>query len=371
MTTSVDIKTVDFQVGRDDLRRRRFVDAAAPVLEDGQVLLKVDRFAFTSNNITYAAFGDIMNYWGFFPAPEGWGRVPVWGFADVVESRCEGVEPGQRFYGYYPMSTHLVVEPTRVSERGFTDGAAHRQALHGVYNNYTNVAADSGYDAAYEDQQMLLKPLFTTSFVLDDFVADNDFFGAKAVVLTSASSKTAFGLAFLLHKNRKDDAEIIGLTSPGNVAFVEGLGCYDRVVTYDDIAALPSDVPTLYVDMAGNGDVLSRLHHHYGDNLKYACLVGGTHWEKRDALEGLPGAKPQGFFAPDQIKKRVAEWGNDGLQDRLAEAWLAFLVPLAGWITVEHLSGPQAAEQIYLDTLEGRAAPDIGYVVTLHDGMEE
>lgn len=367
MTTIVDIKTVDFQVRRDDLRHRRFVDGTAPALEEGQALLKVDRFALTANNITYAAFGDLMNYWGFFPAPEGWGRVPVWGFADVVESRCAGVEPGQRFYGYYPMSTHLVVDPVRVSEAGFTDGAAHRQALHGVYNNYSNVARDPGYDPAFEAQQMLLRPLFTTSFVLDDFAADNGFFGAKAVVLTSASSKTAFGLAFLLHSNRRDDVEIIGLTSPGNIAFVEGLGCYDRVIAYDDVTSLPADVPAMYVDMAGNGAVLEAMHHHYGDNLKYACLVGGTHWEKRAGLEGLPGAKPEGFFAPDQIKKRVAEWGNDGLQARIAEAWRAFLEPVTGWITVKTVTGPAAAEQVYLDMLEGTAAPDIGYVVSLHE----
>ena len=214
---------------------------------------------------------------------------------------------------------------------------------------------------------MLLKPLFTTSFVLDDFAAGNDFYGAKSVILTSASSKTAFGLAFLLKRNRSDDVEVIGLTSPGNVAFVEGLGCYDRVVAYDDIGTLDATVPVMNVDMSGNAKVLIALHNHYGDNMKYDCLVGITHWEGFATLEGLSGAKPQGFFAPDQIKKRVAEWGNEGLQTRIADAWQAFIEPVSGWVNVIQVRGPKDAEALYIDMLDGRAAPDKGYIVSLHD----
>ena len=49
----------------------------------------MDKFALTANNVTYAAFGDAMHYWKFFPGPDDEsGRVPVWGFADVADSRC-------------------------------------------------------------------------------------------------------------------------------------------------------------------------------------------------------------------------------------------------------------------------------------------
>src|SRR3712207_7922901 len=41
-------------------------------------------------------------------------------------------------------------------------------------------------------------PLFLTSFMLADQLEDNRFFGARALVLSSASSKTAYGTAFLL-----------------------------------------------------------------------------------------------------------------------------------------------------------------------------
>ena len=42
----------------------------------------------------------------FFPAESGWGRVPVWGFADVVGSRHQALAEGVRVFGYLPMSTH-------------------------------------------------------------------------------------------------------------------------------------------------------------------------------------------------------------------------------------------------------------------------
>ena len=56
-------------------------------LADGAIRLKVESFSVTANNITYAVVGDGFGYWNFFPAPDGWGRVPVWGFADVAELR--------------------------------------------------------------------------------------------------------------------------------------------------------------------------------------------------------------------------------------------------------------------------------------------
>ena len=114
----------ELQVNRSNIRQHRVVQRSLELTE-GTALLRVDQFAVTANNVTYAAFGDMMSYWNFFPTgDDGWGIVPVWGFADVVESRCDGVREGERVYGYFPMSTHLVVEPHRVSATAFSDGSA-------------------------------------------------------------------------------------------------------------------------------------------------------------------------------------------------------------------------------------------------------
>ncbi|MGH8458430.1 MAG: DUF2855 family protein, partial [Nevskiales bacterium] len=312
---------LDFQVARDDLRNARQVEVQVPEPQDGEVLLRIERFAFTSNNITYAVFGEAMQYWKFFPAPDGWGRIPVWGFAEVTESKHAQVGVGERIYGYLPMSTHLIVQPERVSTAAFMDGSTHRRPLPGAYQQYSRVTHDSDFSTENEDLHALLRPLFFTSFLIDDFLADNDLFGARAVVLSSASSKTALGTAFLLKHHGR--CEVIGLTSPGNAAFCAGLGCYDRVLGYDQLQSLPADTPTVFVDMAGNGTLLHDIHHHFGDSLKHSCMVGGTHWEQRETQHALPGPRPEFFFAPTRIKKRMQDWGPD-LGVRFSAAWRPF-----------------------------------------------
>ena len=207
------------------------------------------------------------------------------------------------------MSSYLKVKAEHVTTRGFTDGAEHRAPLPPVYNQYALMTAGNGFNPDHDDHQMIYRPLFTTSFVLDDYLDDNDFFGASSVILSSASSKTAFGLAFLLHKNR--DVKVIGLTSPSNREFVESMGIYDVVVSYDDIESLDASEPAAFVDMAGNRQVLETLHNHYQDNMKCSAGVGITHYDARDGADPaeLPGANPAMFFAPSQIEKRNKDWG--------------------------------------------------------------
>jgi hypothetical protein len=360
----------DFVVDRTDLRRCRFVPA--PVageirLAPAQALLRVDRFAFTANNVTYAVAGDMMSYWSFFPAEQGWGRVPVWGFADVLDDGDSGLRRGERVFGYLPMSTHVVLQVARLTPSGFDEDSLHPHEQPPVYNQYSRSAGDPGYDAAREDEQMLFRPLFMTAFLLDDFLADNDFFGARTVVLCSASSKTAFSLAHLLH-SRGGACGVIGLTSPGNVAFVERLGCYDRIVTYDAIGSLPASQPVAVVDMAGNGKVVAALHHHYRDNLKHNSIVGVTHWEGRDgAAADLPGAQPSFFFAPTQLQKRTSEWGPGGLEQRYGGAWRRFLDFVADKIRVVHGRGRAAVERVYRESVDGKVRPDEGHVLSLWD----
>jgi hypothetical protein len=342
-------------------------------LQPGQVLLHVERFAFTANNVTYAAMGDAMHYWRFFPAPAGLGCIPVWGFAEVAASRCDGVQPGERFYGYYPMATHVVVQPARVTSQGFVDAAEHRSDLPVIYNQYLRCERDPLYPLASEDLQMLLRPLFTTSFLLDDFFADNDFFGARRLVLTSASSKTALGMAYLLHgerARRPQQYEIVGLTSSGNVDFVRACGLYDRVLRYDQVADLDASQPTAYVDFAGNGATLTLLHRHFGPALRYACLVGLSHWDQRGGLPtDLPGPKPQLFFAPTQAAKRVKEWGGATFQQRLAGHWQGFSASASQWLRVEYAQGAAAVASVYEQVLAGRADPQTGHVLSLADDV--
>jgi Protein of unknown function (DUF2855) len=354
---------VDFLVAKDDLHRCRFLDAAAPELEPGEALLSVERFGLTSNNITYAMFGEAMSYWSFFPAGDGWGRVPMWGFAEVRASRDDALEVGARVYGYLPPSSELVVVPARIDARGFLDASAHRASLPAAYNGYARVDADPIYEPASEDLQMLLRPLFFTSYLIDDFLDDAGMFGANTAILSSASSKTASALAFLL--SRRSGIEVVGLTSPRSVEFTRALEVYDRVLAYGDVDSLV-DQPAVYVDMAGDAQVRSVVHNHYGSALTHSAVVGATHHDRMgDVPDSLPGPRPTFFFAPDRVLKRTTEWGRDGFESRLADAWQPYMEWARGWLEVIDSSGPEALEQAYLELLDGRIDPAKAHVLSL------
>lgn len=353
---------MQLEVARNDLQRTRVVEAPPAPLAGGEARLAVRRFGFSANNITYAVFGDLMSYWKFFPAEQGWGRIPVWGFAEVVEANGTGLTDGELLYGYLPMGEELVVTPTRVSERGFTDATEHRVDLPAAYNGYTRCDTDPVYEQGTEALQMLFRPLFMTDFVLDDWLADNDFFGAEVIVLSSASSKTAFGLAHLLAR-REGGPEVVGLTSPGNVDFTDGLGTYGRVLTYDDVDRLDADAGAVYVDMAGDTRVRHAVHTRM-TGLAASVSVGGTHWEHVGGAGDLPGPAPALFFAPDQIVKRRQDWGPDGVDQRFGEAWDAFLPVVTDWIWVVERAAPDAVEATYREVLDGRADPADAFVLS-------
>jgi hypothetical protein len=354
---------MDFQISREDLHECRFVDGDPPELQDRQALLRVERFGLTSNNITYATFGEGMSYWNFFPAEPGWGRMPVWGFAEVADSRVAELAPATRVYGYLPPSSELVVTPSRVAEQGFVDAAAHRASLPAAYNSYARVDRDPIYDAGSEAEQMLLRPLFFTSYLIDDFLDEASLFGARTAILSSASSKTASALAFLL--SRRDGVEVIGLSSPRGAEFARGLGVYDHVLTYDDVEALGDD-RAVYVDMAGDAQVRTAVHTRLGQALAHSAVVGATHHDRMgDVPDSLPGPRPTFFFAPDRVAKRTGDWGRDGFDSRLADAWRPYLQWCDGWLEVLEGQGPDALQSAYLDLLDGRIDPAKAHVLSL------
>jgi hypothetical protein len=349
-------------VTKSDLTDAHVVDHDLPPLADGHARLRVESFAVTANNITYAVIGDMFGYWNFFPAPDGLGVVPMWGHAIVEASNHPEIAAGERVYGYLPMATHLDVEVGNVSPGGLTDLAAHRQPMSPFYSQYSRLAADPEHDPAREDARMIYGPLFKTGFLIEAMMRREGWFGADTLVMTSASSKTALALA---HCTRESSPAIrrIGLTSAANVAFVERSGLYDAVAAYDDVGQVLLDA-AVSVDFAGNAALLRSIHETLGDRLKYSCLVGATHVSARGGSgDPMPGPAPILFFAPDHATATVKELGPKGFGEAVAASWRGFVAATDGFASVDRRDGLGAARDAYLTTLAGKADPAAGIVV--------
>jgi hypothetical protein len=353
------------EVDKSDLHHTRIIALPECTLKEGQVRVSVDSFALTANNITYAVFGDAMKYWNFFPASSiGWGRVPVWGFGTIIESLSPELEEGERIYGYFPMASHIILEPERIHEDGFRDGVEHRDGLSAVYNSYSRIASDPGYRADYENQQMLFSPLFKTSFLIDDLLAEHSFYGAEQVILSSASSKTALALAWLLQK--RGNIQTIALTSRRSRAFVRNSQIYSQAVLYEEITDHLPYKPAVFVDFAGNADHLRLVHETLGDELKASVQVGAADWsgpKSATSSEPLPGPKPAFFFAPSQGEKRVREWGPEDFERRVRTEMLEFYEPASRWIKTVRGIGGEAIQECYERALKGEITPSEGYIL--------
>ncbi|MEH6662854.1 MAG: DUF2855 family protein [Parasphingorhabdus sp.] len=349
-------------VKKNELAQSQWHDSDAPSLAGGQILLAVEKYALTANNITYAVVGDGFGYWNFFPTGDDeWGIVPVWGFAKVVASENADIAVGERVYGYLPMASHLLVTPTNVQDGGFVDGAEHRQGLAIIYNQYNRLGTDEG---ALEAERAIFQPLFTTSFLIEHFMRSNDWFGAEALLMTSASSKTSLGLA-MVAKSLSPSIRRIGLTSAGNKDFVEKSGLYDEVVTYDNLSATDAATPTVSVDFAGSGQLLGAIHDHWGDNLKFSSLVGVTHISERGGADDLPGPKPELFFAPTAAEALIKEIGPAAFRARVDEQFSAFVAGASAYLKIEDLEGRDALQSAYLSMLANEVEPSRGLMCHL------
>ncbi len=361
-----------FQIRKDEFTRQRLVEEPIQSndkpLNPGEIRVDIVRFALTANNITYAAMGDMLGYWQFFPPvgndSEGWGVIPVWGFAQVSETSVDDVAVGDRIYGYFPPAKQLTMVPVKVTGERFIDGSEHRSQLPPGYNIYRRIGSDSVQDTQSDNERMLLSPLFITSYCLWDSLQDKQWFGAEQIVVVSASSKTSIGLAYALHDDPEAPASI-GVTSTRNRELVDSLGLYDTNISYDELSEIDANRPTVIVDMSGNSDVLGALHSHLGDNMKHCVNVGLTHWEEGGANEGIIAERSEFFFAPGHIQKRVKEWGPRAFEEKTSAFIEETAVKSRSWLKLQTVVGLENLPEVYADVCEGRVAPDEGMIVEL------
>ena len=359
-------------IDKDHIERTRIDRDEPPKLRDGEVELALQRFALTSNNVTYAVLGrsfgsftDMPGYWAFFPTGnETDGHLPVWGFAEISASHCDALPQGERVYGFFPLASHVVMQPARISQASFVDGSSHRADLAPVYNEYLRLSGIPDFREDESDLWPVFRPLLTTGFLIADQFAEEDHYGAEQVIMGSASSKTAL-LTAQCFRSLQTRPRLIGLTSSKNEAFVRETGLYEDVVPYDALETIPGDVPTAFVDMAGNGRVIERVHERFAAHLKLSLMVGLSHWDAGRVRKRLPGPSMTPFFAPGRLKKRANDWGRAGFQGRLREAWSAFTERASSLTEVQVKRGAEEAQRAYLAALRGEIDPRLSLIIEL------
>lgn len=354
-------------VDKSDFRKTRVVTDELRGVEEGEILVAIDKFGLTANNVTYAVMGDAIGYWKFYPAPDNWGKVTVWGCANVIESRCKDIEVGERLYGFFPMSSHAILQPGKIRRDNFRDIAPHRKELPGsaLYSNYRRTQREPDIVQQFENERCLLFPLMATGYVLYDYLVDNDCFGANQIIIGSVSSKTGFSLATLLHDDPLVSAKVIGLTSERNKGFVEALGCCDQIVIYGSESGIAPDLPAAYIDMAGDTKLTQTLHNHLRDNIVESAMVGASHWEDGGSMGELPGAKPTLFFAPAQIAKRDKEWGAGELTAKAMQATMTISERAKRHMQIEWSLGAEAVQQSWHNLLDNKVPGSTGIMASL------
>lgn len=356
-----------FEVQRKSFDKARVSELPDRSLAPDEARLRIDFFAFTANNLTYAVAGDMLGYWQFFPPLGGgdeWGVIPVWGYADVTElgtdAEATGLAVGDRLYGYFPPAQELIMQPVNVKQDSLFDGAAHRQSLPPLYNRYERVPASTDVLRSGEIAKALFGPLYMTGFCIFDQLKENDWYGAEQVLIISASSKTSLGVAYGFPGAESAPAAI-GLTSASNATFVDGLGIYSQTVTYDDLSSIPKK-PSVIVDMAGNSELASKLENMLGDDLRYYLSVGLTHWDQNTG--GLAGAdgKREMFFAPSYMLARAKALPPGQFAALVAAHTQSAAEASMGWLQLDKLEGLEKLAEEYPAVHAGKINPKRGLV---------
>jgi len=274
-----------------------------PSLAPSSVRIKSSIISLTVNNFTYARLGHLRGGWwdihllppstpSAFADRTKYGRISAWGYAEIIESTVPSLPVGTQLYGFMPIGTlpeDLEVKPFQTRNQ-IQVTSAHRQHTWNIYNRYyvhtlaeEKTPEDSlGWDA-------LMRPLFETGFALNRYVlawddakrvdasgtklpdwtaADADIHDGAVVVL-SASGKTATSFAHQLRRNRPLEAQpklVVGASSALSQEFTQNTGFYDKVILYSDTESAKSAISAagvskaILVDFSAREGVVEAWH---------------------------------------------------------------------------------------------------------------
>jgi len=340
-------------------------------------------------------------------SPKTHGLIPVWGFGTITNSSHPKIQVGECVYGYFAPTRYLLVSLSLsdVNKFSFYASRPHLPADRRPYNQILRCAADPQYipTSIGEDLMMLYRPLFWTSYWFEDWIHSSNYRdGASHVLISSASSKTAFCLAYLIGKRIRlgeinRDTKIIGVTSKGNVDFTKRLELYHEVLNYDSFTSSHSfqggqDNRWIYADVAGNEKLNKRIHMHfaspYTGELVANITLGLTNLQPStaDTTPKKLGTSPfnvssdintastsafrplaEFFFMPEWLDIRRHQIPISEIFRRQNQAWKELMEDCTGWVALKHVYGVVGVEAAYKKLSTEGLGPDKGLIWSLWD----
>lgn len=246
------------------------------------------------------------------------------------------------------------------------------------------------YDSSpsVEDLTMLYRPLFWTSFWCEDWLNASRYRGASRILISSASAKTAFCLAYLIRKRKatlgssSSMRQVVGLTSRKNFEFTKDLGLYDYVLEYDGFEnAIVISEPSqkwIYIDLAGNESLNSRVTKHFSDaklDLVGSVALGLTNlspssksnsmaeWTTNEFSSQSAPSTLERFFTPEWLARRMKQLSVEEITRLQKHAWSGLMQDYKTWgITIRRVCGAQNVKRAYEEVVRSGIPPDQGLI---------
>lgn len=233
---------------------------------------------------------------------------------------------------------------------------------------------------------MLYRPLFWTSFWCEDWINTSQYRGgASRILISSASAKTAFCLAYLIRKRGGDSGpirQIVGLTSKKNCEFTKNLGLYDHVLEYDGFEnATVMNEPLkkwIYFDVAGNESLNTRVWNHFSEvqsDLVGSIALGLTNfspssksdsvakWTTNDFSSQSAPSTLETFFMPEWLAIRKKQLAVEEITRLQKHAWFCLMQDCKAWgITMRRVCGAQGVKRAYEEVVRSGIPPDQGFI---------
>ncbi|PRP79684.1 hypothetical protein PROFUN_12582 [Planoprotostelium fungivorum] len=377
---SFDNITLCVERGTGGLQKPVVVQSSLPAVPPkDHVVIRVSSFAFSTNNITYGQLGEMPGflYFEFHPAPQTketspktHAVLPVWGFGTVEASSHPSVKVGEKVYGYFSMSRYMMVPIGRVSRTGLFVPRPHLPSEFVPYNTITRCSADPMYRQDKEPETALYRPLFWTSFWMEDWLNYEKYKGADNILVTSASSKTAYCFAYVAKKRNEatnNRRQVIGLTSARNVEFTKKLGLYDQVFTYEELNKVKTEGKWVYVDVAGNPSLNEKIFQHFnsaGNPLLSSIVLGMTNIENAKDSAMSQQDKMETFFTPMWMAKRTEMLSAAEIHKMQQKAWSELMNDSVPWLHMQDTFYDNIVPR-YMEIAKGIVEPDKGHTFSL------